>query len=315
MRVGVLVLFCAAFTVAGCKDLQPNVPGSENMTADAERANAQRLKRACGSTATYDRLKSLAFEQAVDIRKGNSAVLDALATNSILRMESPVAKSRDETLNVTVCSGHMILELPPGAADAFDGDRRLEADVEYSAQEAVDGSGLVYQIKGAEPIIYRLAALDLQSGGNPSPAQASAAAPGRPAEPTAQLEAPRPAPAPVTTLPPERPQPTPVAERPKPAPIQVQPTPARARPSFTCGGSRSRVERMICSSDNLAARDRAMSSQFYAALAGATGSTRSALRTSRDRFLRYRDRCADEACVAQAYSDRIDEIRDIAADR
>jgi hypothetical protein len=219
-------------------------------------------------------------------------------------MESPVAKSRDETLNVTVCSGHMILELPPGAADAFDGDRRLEADVEYSAQEAVDGSGLVYQIKGAEPIIYRLAALDLQSRGTPSTAQTSVAPPSRPTDPTGQLEAP----APVTTAPSAPPQPT-------EPPTRVQPTAARARPSFTCRASLNRVERMICSSDDLAARDRAMSSQFYAALAGATGSTRSALRTSRDRFLRYRDRCAEEACVAQAYADRIDEIRDIAADR
>ena len=36
---------------------------------------------------------------------------------------------------------------------------------------------------------------------------------------------------------------------------------------------------------------------------------------TRDRFLAYRDRCPDEACVAEAYRDRMDEIRDIATDR
>jgi uncharacterized protein len=72
---------------------------------------------------------------------------------------------------------------------------------------------------------------------------------------------------------------------------------------------------MVCGSDRLAALDRAMSSQFYASLSGADSRTRSALRTSRDRFLAYRERCPNEACVAEAYRDRIDEIRDITAAR
>ena len=54
-----------------------------------------------------------------------------------------------------------------------------------------------------------------------------------------------------------------------------------------------------------------MSSIFYSALADANASTRRRLRSSRDRFLAYRERCRNEACIAQAYDDRIDEIRDI----
>ncbi|MGZ8283798.1 MAG: hypothetical protein ACXWUN_12730 [Allosphingosinicella sp.] len=58
-----------------------------------------------------------------------------------------------------------------------------------------------------------------------------------------------------------------------------------------------------------------MSSQFYSALADSDAGTRRELRRSRDRFLAYRERCGSEACVAQAYRDRMDEIRDISSGR
>jgi uncharacterized protein len=70
---------------------------------------------------------------------------------------------------------------------------------------------------------------------------------------------------------------------------------------------------MVCGSNRLAAKDRAMSSLFYSALADADRRTRSELRRTRDRFLAYRERCGSEACVAEAYDGRMDEIRDIMA--
>ncbi len=72
---------------------------------------------------------------------------------------------------------------------------------------------------------------------------------------------------------------------------------------------------MVCSSPGLAALDRQMSSLFYSALADADPGTRAVLRRSRDRFLAFRERCGSEACVAQAYRDRMDEIRDIMSGR
>ena len=68
---------------------------------------------------------------------------------------------------------------------------------------------------------------------------------------------------------------------------------------------------MVCSDPELARADRAMSSSFYAALANADPTARRALRASRDRFLAFRDRCGSAGCIAQAYADRIEEIRDI----
>jgi len=51
------------------------------------------------------------------------------------------------------------------------------------------------------------------------------------------------------------------------------------------------------------------------ALANADSRTRAELRRTRDRFLAYRERCGSEACVAEAYDGRMQEIRDIMAAR
>ena len=328
MRAG---WWLAAVALGGCGSTEPKVPGSAERAAKAEQADARRLKRACGSTETYDRLKEVAFEEAARVRKAGSPSLDRLAAGSVVRMERPVVKSRDEALNVTVCSGRLVLELPPGAENAFDGDRRLEADVEYAAQEAVDGSGLVYQMDGAEPIVYRLATVGLTRGMGPAMAetQVAAAPPVAPAPPVAApvpVPAREPPPAPRPAAPVARTAPAPAA-RTAPPPRVIRPAPpedearvpreyaparAASRPSFNCQRARSRVERMVCGSDDLARADRAMSSTFYAALARADDETRAELRSCRDRFLRFRDRCGSEACVAQAYADRTAEIRDMA---
>jgi hypothetical protein len=309
---------------------------SKQTAAKAEVSEKQesRLREACASSATYDRLKEVAFEEAVRIRNSDPTNLDTLATHSVVRMENPVVKSRDEDLNVTVCTGRFVLELPPGAEAGFGGERRLVADIEYAAQASADGSGLVYQMNGAEPIIYKLAAFDLQrqrmassaarpevqvaDAGAVSPAEGS----GLPSAPVPAVEReeapvvqrePRPAPRPVQPRPEPRAEPRP---EPRPQPrVEPRPEPVRAvasaRPSFNCRSARSRSERMVCSSHQLAAKDRAMSSLFYSALADADPRTRAELRRTRDRFLSYRERCGSEGCVAEAYDGRMQEIRDI----
>lgn len=310
MRAGARWLLMMVALATGACGLEPK--GSVEQAREArERALAERLKRACSSQSTYDRLKQVAFDEAIRIRNADPVNLDTLSTHALVRVENPVVKSRDETLDVTVCTGRFVLQVPPGAERAFDGKRLLVADIEYAAQAAADGSGLVYQIKGAEPIIYRLAAFDLQRQAyRPTPqrpvAGASASPPPRvaAAEPAA---APAPPPSPRTT-----PVPMPVPARTAAAAEQ----PSRAAsisPSFNCRHARSSSERMVCSSDRLASLDREMSSLFYSELSRADGAARAELRRSRDRFLRFRERCGDPACVEQAYRDRMDEIRDIAS--
>lgn len=303
-----LVVF--ALATSACGSTKPK-DGAEEARSQRERSLAQRLKNACSSQATYDRLKQVAFDEAIQIRNADPVNLDTLSTHSLVRVENPVVKSRDETLDVTVCSGRFILQVPPGAERAFDGKRQLVADIEYAAQAAADGSGLVYQIKGAEPIIYRLATFDLRSEAyRPAASQTRSAAADQ-AEARAAAQAaglprtqPRPASTPMATSSPA------AATSPK-----LQETSRRASaatPSFNCRVAQSRSERMVCSSDRLAALDRQMSSQFYSALSRGSEPQRADLRRTRDDFLRYRERCGDEPCVEQAYRNRMDEIRDIA---
>lgn len=299
VRIGVAI---GALLLAGCG-------GGGNSAGDAaSNANATAaVDRACASEETYDRLKELALDEAARIRGDRAEALDRIADSVVVRMENPVVRARDEELNVTTCAGRFVLELPPGSENAFDGERRLSADVEYAAQTAADGSGLVYQMEGAEPIIYKLATIGgLARAENrpptiPSPGAPPAAPQAPPAPTEGRAASP---PAREKTAPAEQPEARAAAER-----------PASARPSFNCRYARSRSEQMVCTDGSLAALDRRMASRFYSALAQADPQTRAALRRSRDRFLTFRERCGDAACIAQAYRDRMDEIEDMAAGR
>jgi hypothetical protein len=330
--MGLFVIVAAAFGYSLTKGYDDKTEAPKTVLAEKQEA---KLQNACASTATYARLKEVLFEEAVRIRNADPANLDTLAASAVVRMENPTVKSRDEDLNVTVCTGRFVLELPPGAEGGFSGERRLFADIEYAAQAAADGSGLVYQMNGAEPIIYKLAAFDLKGQRVPSQvpakevefAEASPPAEEVPeAAPPPELKRaapplPRPAarpgverrPEPRPTTPPGfEPRPGVDARNDAPAPPRETARSAQnANPSFNCRSARSQSELMVCSSPRLARRDRQMSSMFYSALADADSRRKRELRRTRDRFLAYRERCGSEACVAEAYEGRMREIQDI----
>jgi hypothetical protein len=324
----------------GCDWMKKPAPKEQKSDKELAAERQEHLRKACASDATYDRLKELVFDEAARIRNADARALDPIAAGSIVRMEQPLVKSRDEDLNVTVCTGRFVLELPPGIENAFDGMRRVTADVEYAAQAAADGSGLVYSMDGAEPIIYRLASFGLN--GQPLPriagdqryADAGGAVPepepilappvadvavnrNPPAPPSANPAPPpvaRPAPAPA---PRPAPRPAPAAKpAPAPAPKAAAPAPTRsaAKPSFNCRYAKARSEKLVCGSADLAARDRAMSSLYYSAIANADPATKARIRGTRDSFLRARNRCSTEACVANAYAARVAEIRRLAGE-
>lgn len=307
------ILAAAAILAAlpSCDWMKKKDPPNQKSEEELAEERRERLRRACASEATYARLKELVFDEAARIRNSDPRNLDPLAANSVVRMEEPLVKSRDEDLNVTVCTGRFILELPPGAENAFDGMRRLSADVEYAAQAAADGSGLVYQMDGDEPIVYRLATFGLAPGELPRLAMAEVPAP-EPAPDEPQLmEEVEPAPARAEPAPRREPEPAP---KPKP---KAEPREQRtaASPSFNCRYARTATEKMVCASPALAAKDREMASIYYAAMAEGDGATKAHLRRSRDAFLARRERCGTPACVTAAYNARIAEIRSIADGR
>lgn len=315
-----LVMFTTIIaTASGCDWMREKAPPQAKGENERRRERDAQLRRACASQLTYDRLREYAFDEAQRIRGGDERLLDRIATAATVRIEDPLVKSRDEALNVTVCTGRFVLDLPPGAPNAFDGERHLVAEVEYAAQAAIDDSGLVYHMTGAEPIIYRLATLG-GVGTIPAP-QVATAQPGP--RPTATLPAPSPPPpqivaadaAPPAAAPPAPARAAPPDRRaPPPRPRQERGAEAaagNASPSYNCRHAGTRTEMMVCRNSGLAASDRRMASAYYAALAQSDGETRSRLRRSRDRFLARRERCDSPACVAAAYEDRVREIREI----
>ncbi|HEX6375466.1 MAG TPA: hypothetical protein VFZ91_07070 [Allosphingosinicella sp.] len=308
LRRAMILFATVSILVGGCDWMTKKDPSEQQSKAELAAAQRDRIRKACASDGTYDRLKELIFDEAARIRKSDPRNLDPLAAAAVVRMEDPVVKSRDEALNVTVCTGRFVLELPPGAENAFDGERRLTAEVEYAAQAALDGSGLVYQMDGAEPIVYRLATFGMT--GRPMPKIVAipqpSAPPGAPAE-VAIVEPARPMP---PLLPPEPSRSAP--ERGKAAEPPAPATRVTARPSFNCRYAKTRTEKMVCASPRLAAQDREMASHFYALMARSDPATRSHLRRSRDAFLARREQCGTERCVISVYLSRMAELRSIA---
>lgn len=309
-RIGACLLLASVLmATSACDWMQKKEPPSAKSEKQLAAERNERIRKACASEATYSRLKELVFDEAARIRKTDARNLDPLLAGSVVRMEQPRVKSRDEDLNVTVCSGRFFLELPPGTENAFDGLRRLTAEVEYAAQAAADGSGLIYQMDGAEPIIYRLAAFGMAPGTTPRFAEAPTVAPA-PAVPAS-------APAPATEV---APIPASAPSAPRQAPPEAPerivrqasaPVTGDARPSFNCRHARTQSEKHVCSSPMLADRDRRMASLYYDVMARTDPATRAHLRRSRDAFLARRERCRSAECIAAAYDARSAEIRSI----
>jgi hypothetical protein len=318
--------------------------GNENQDklSDAQLTGASANADArCASPRTYDAIKRELFRQAAETRGSDQPVFDRLAAYASIRVEQPVLKSEDEEVGTVRCSGRLSLDLPPGVA-VVGGRSTLSADMDYVLQRAADNSGDVVILEGADPIVVPLATLARTGSNMPPPEVPGTAPPGAPPTglpPDAMAVPPetapppplRPAPAPVSRPAPPRPPVVrereapipPVArerERPRP-PVAREPeaprAPARAtaRPSFNCRYARTRGEIAVCSDSSLASLDRQMSSQFFRALGSADAGQRERLRVTRTRFLRYRDACRSDACIADAYRGRMAEIRDIMADR
>jgi len=211
---GNLVLLVSV-AIGGCDRFKPDDPAR----AGKARAEVKRQQAACGSASAGDRLKNSIFDEAIARRHGSGANLDVLADYSVARLQDPVVKGWDRSLDITRCRGRFILEVPPGAERGFGGQRELQTDIDYTAQASADGAGFVYQQKGAEAIVARVAAFNLGTGAyRPPPAIDEPQAPTELAEQTtvAEPQAPPAAPSPPAMraaaspprqVPPQRPVP------------------------------------------------------------------------------------------------------------
>jgi hypothetical protein len=248
-------------------------------------------EKLCASQATYDLIKRDLFRRAAQLRGSDQAAYDQISTAAVVRMENPVMESEDSTNGAVHCSGSLSLDLPPGIA-VVGGRRTLTADVDYSVQQAADGSGPVVLLSNADAIITPLATLVRTAQPVPETNTAVEQNGVAPQAPSANQ-----------------------AESAPPSPATSAPQPSAARPSFSCANARTRGEIAVCGDAGLAALDRGMTTEYSQASAVATPEQRDVLRTTAHRFYAYRDRCPDRQCIAAAYAGRIREIRDIVEGR
>jgi uncharacterized protein YecT (DUF1311 family) len=209
-------------------------------------------------------------------------------------MEAPVVREENESVGSVSCTATAYLDLPPGLA-VVGGRRTLNGELGYTVQPAADGTGDVVTLTSGDSIVTPLATLARVGG-----------APGSSLDGTENAATP----APESPSDPLAPMPPVVAPAAPAAPASPAPS-ASTNPSFNCRNARTDGEIAVCESPGLAALDRSMSAQYSAAIADADPRQRALLARTRDSFLRYRDNCPNEACMAQTYRGRMREIRDI----
>lgn len=145
------------FALTACGKMRDAKPAE---TAQSH-AEAKLHKDACGSNSAYDHIKRVIFDEARAQQGSYPTNLDTLESFSFVRMDEPVVEGWDPALDITRCNGRFILDVPPGSEQGLGGEGHLTANIAYTAQGAADASGLVYVVRGAEPIVSRLATFHL----------------------------------------------------------------------------------------------------------------------------------------------------------
>jgi hypothetical protein len=289
-----VVLLVGYFATRGNADQDKLTTSSNSPASVPDR------EKACASKATYDLIKRELFRRAAQLRGSDQGAYDRLSAYAALRMENPVMESENKSTDAVKCSGSLSLDLPPGVA-VVGGRRTVSSDVDYDVQPAADGTGMVVLLRNADAIIAPLATLARVS-------QPAAPAPEVMAQsgPVAEQSATTATAAPPVTLPA-------VPSPPRTPPTIQERSPGR--PSFNCANARTKGEVAVCDDAGLATLDRNMAAQYGRAVANGSEAQREVLRGTRDRFLRYRDRCTNRQCIGDAYIGRMREIRDIAEGR
>ena len=298
----VLVLLVAYFASSRNSDQDKLTQNelAQNAAQQQQQAKAPAPEKLCASNETYDLIKRELFHRAAQLRGSDQAAFDELSRYAVVRMDNPVMESQDSATGAVNCSGSLSLDLPPGVG-VVGGRHSLSADVDYTIQPAADGSGNVVLLRNADAVIAPLATLARIGQAAPAP--------------------PGPAPVPSATVetngviaqqpPTATPQTNPQRPEQRPSASATPAVPSGARPSFDCAKARTKGEIAVCSNAGLAALDRNMAAQYGRAMDQATPEQRALLRSTRSRFLAYRDRCPNRSCIGSAYVGRMREIRDI----
>jgi len=305
VRAGALFAALSVLSLSGCD--REEVPAAKQPERPKAIAATKAPENICAQSGNAEQLKGLVFDGAKQVRADRAEVLDRLAGTVVARVENSSLRDRDEALDAAICKGRLVIELPPGTRDPFNASGRLAAVIAFAVQGQATSNRPVYLLDGAEPIIYRLAAIEANG------AAPAAIVPIAPSVPRSRASA---APPQVRTASSGERKAGVMADAPPEEVKLAEPRRSgRGRPSFDCRSARSRVDRMICADERLAAYDRVLAPMYDRALERTNRQTRARLLTSQARFEAFRQRCGGPACIARAYQDRMDEIEDIVATR
>lgn len=288
----VLVLLIAYF--ATIRNSEQDKLSQNEVVQSEQQTKAPSIEKLCASNRTYDLIKRELFRRAAQLRGSDQAVFDQVSGYAVVRMDNPVMESQDNSTGAVNCSGSLSLDLPPGVG-IVGGRQTLTSDVDYTIQPAADGSGNVVLLRNADSIVGPLATLERVN--QPAPT-APAAGQGGPAELNGTAPKPSEATPPPATQPAQPTSPT-------------APASAGTHPTFDCTRAHSKGQLAVCSNPGLAALDRNMANQYTGAISDASPQQKALLKETRDRFMKYRDRCPNRTCIAEAYIGRMREIRDI----
>ena len=260
--------------------------GGTNAGASASASDDTR----CTARATHDEVKRQLFARAAEIRGSNGDNYARIAGFAVLQLDAAAPLAATSSGALADCRANATLRLPSGLKVAG-GRTTLSGDIGYSVAAGAGGTVTLGQ---SDSLAIPLATLTQNRASSPSPVPVAIPRQDHPLAP-----APQPAPAPPLT-PQSAPQPDPKTA---------------ARPSFDCRRARTSGERAVCGNPSLAALDRSMAAQYRSAAANGGPDERRLLASTRDRFLGFRDRCNNDACIANTYRGRMREIDDIAAGR
>jgi len=293
-----LILTVSLATLACGPRNKDKLEDNELATAQGGGSASEAADTRCAARTTHDEVKRQLFARAAEIRGSNGDNYQRIAGFALIQIDGGAPVSANAGALVE-CRGHATLRLPSGLKVAG-GRTTLGGDIGYSVGTGPRGTVTLGQ---SDTIAIPLATLTQNRVASraPAPAPTSDDFSSQPAEREPVLE---PVTAPIERA---RPQPAP------PPPAEVSDN--SARPSFDCRRARTSGERAVCSSASLAALDRTMAAQYRSAAANGGPQERRLLVQTRNRFLGYRDRCGNDACIANAYRGRMREIDDIVAGR
>jgi hypothetical protein len=293
-----------------------SAPPSKRYAAAVATANDAAF---CSSAVASQSITRELFRRAARVPGSNPAALERISAYSLVRFASPVVSYDAHEGAMISCKARVVLHLPPGVT-APGGQQSLDGIVAYSLRGGGAGGAAGLSLTAEPTMVKALAFLAETSSEDARHLQPSIIAEPWPTVMQPEI-APAPALAPPLVVPARRPQPmqaeiarTPaVASAPVAHVRRPQPEPriAEQTPSFSCSGQRSWAEKSVCTSANLAALDRAMSSLWGDAMERANASQRALLLGSDKRFVADRNLCSSESCVRHAYLANMSNIRAI----